>query len=250
MPTILPQPIASQSSKTGWDFIDKIYCISLEHRLDRQQQAREQFARVGLADRVAFVIGKKHPTNAELGNFIAHMNCLNAGLAAGAQRIAVFEDDIQFERFSELQLNRAAEFMRSGEPWNALFFGCFVRSSRRTKYPSVLKIKFKTTTHAYVFSRAFAEKLVQIPWPGRCLDDLLCSLNDPRMYAVYPAFAFQSDSPTDNDKQIAIDRLRRALGGIRRLQKVNEFFSVNLWRLVVVHVIAVVGVIAIYFAWR
>jgi len=252
MATIASQPQSIQPLHDAWGFIDRVYCISLDHRLDRQQQAKDQFLRVGLGDRVEFLLSKKHPTNAELGNFNAQMNALRTGIAAGAKHILVFEDDIEFDRFSPEQLNRAISFMKSDAGWHMFFLGCFVKSSRRTKYPSVLNVKFRSTTHAYVVTREFAQKLVETPWPGRCLDDLICSLNDDRMYAIYPAFAFQSNSPTDNDKQIGIDRFRRALGGIRRLQKWNEFASLHFVTLIVVHAtIVLLGLmIAGHFLFR
>jgi len=37
---------------TPWDFFDRLYCISLKQREDRRQSAVEEFAKVGLADRV------------------------------------------------------------------------------------------------------------------------------------------------------------------------------------------------------
>ena len=231
-----------------WGFIDRVYCISLDHRPDRQQQAKEQFSRVGLETRVEFLISQKHPTNAELGNFNAQMNALRVGIAAGAKHILVFEDDIVFDRFSPELLSRAISFMKSEADWRMFFLGCFVKSSRRTNHPSVLNVKFRSTTHAYVITREFAQKLVETPWPGRCLDDLICSLNDEKMYAIYPAIAFQSNSPTDNDKQIGIDRFRRALGGIRRLQKWNEFASLNFVTLIVVHVVVVVLLVCVMIA--
>ncbi len=239
MPNILMLDPGIQSSlkvsNDPWASIDKIYCISLDHRADRQKEAADQFARIGLGSRVEFIIGKKHATNAEHGNFIAQMKCLRAGVAAGARSICVFEDDIVFDRFTFSKLNQAVEFMKGNFEWNMLFLGCFVSSSKRTTNPSIIHVRFRSTTHAYVITREFAEKLLQIPWPGRCYDDLLCSMKDPGMFAVYPAFAFQSNSPTDNDKQIINDRFRRALGGMRLLQKWNEFSSLNFRWLVAVH---------------
>jgi hypothetical protein len=55
------------SPSSPWAFFDKIYCISLDEREDRRQEARKQFGNVGLADRVEFVIVKKHPADNEQG---------------------------------------------------------------------------------------------------------------------------------------------------------------------------------------
>jgi hypothetical protein len=226
---------AADSLEDAWAFVDKVYCISLDHRGDRQQQAMDQFRRVGLANRIEFMIGTKHPTNAEQGNYIAQMNCLRAGVDGGARTILVFEDDILFDRFSPQQLNRAMQFMAGDSTWKMFFLGCLVKSSRKTRYPSILNVRFRSLSHAYVIRRDFAQRLLQIPWPGRCFDDLICSLNDPGMYAIHPSFAFQSNSRTDNDKQILFDRVRRILGGLRFLQKLNEFSSLHFRRLVLIH---------------
>jgi hypothetical protein len=254
MPNITTQVQSIQSRASsacalkpqGWDFIDKIYCISLDHRADRQRQAADQFARVGLSNRVEFKIGIKHPTNAERGNFIAQMECLRAGVNAGANTICIFEDDIVFERFSPQELNRAVEFMRSDRDWNIFFLGCFVRSARRTRCPSVVHIRFRSLTHAYIIQREFARKLLEIPWPGRCLDDLICAMNDPAMYAMHPMIAFQSNSPTDNDRQMYLDRYRRVLGGLRPLQKLNEFAAVNRLRIIMLHVIVILAIAGVW----
>jgi len=42
-------------------------------------------------------------------------------------------------------------------------------------------------------------------------------------YAIYPSFAFQSNSPTDN-KSLHLDTFRRLCGGLRRIQKCNEAY--------------------------
>ena len=50
------------------------------------------------------------------------------------------------------------------------------------------------------------------------------NLKDENTYAVYPAFAFQSSSRSDNLRYLKLDRFRRMCGGLRRLQKINEWY--------------------------
>jgi hypothetical protein len=253
LPTLEPTLQTAPTPK-AWDFVDKVYCLTLDHREDRRQQATEQFRRVGLDGRVEFLLSKKHPTNAEQGNFFAQMNALRAGVDAGANIIAVFEDDIVFDRFNEKKLRDAADFLRANSQWNILFLGCLVTAARRTPWRSIVKIRFRSLTHGYLIRREFAEKLLQIPWPGRCLDDLIQSLDDPGLYAIHPAIAFQSNSRTDNDKQIVNDRFRRLFGGLRPLQKWNEFVNLNFRFLVVIHAIAILlmigGALIAHFVFK
>jgi glycosyl transferase, family 25 len=237
---------AGGSVAESWSYIDQIYCISLTQRSDRRERAQQEFDRIGLGRRVRFFLVDGHPHDSEQGIFESHLACLRAGLATGAQTILIFEDDVMFRRFSPRVLGQAIRFMKSDPDWHIFFFGCFVWSSKKLPFDSVLRVRYRCTAHAYVVSRPFAEKLVQMHWRGAAYDDLLSNLNDPNFYACYPSFAFQSDSATDNSKLRRIDQARRLVGGLYRLQRWNEFSSRNLRTIVLVHVaVALLLILAI-----
>jgi len=221
-----------------WSFAGAIYCITLRSRPDRRRLAEAQFARVGLADRVQFHVADKHPTDSEQGIYESHQACLRAGLAAGDGPIVVFEDDVQFRHYSRQRFADAVEFLKIDATWQAFFLGCYVRSSKSTKRRSVRSIRYKCTAHAYVVTRAMAEKIVSLPWSGVAYDVLLRNLDDGRYFMMCPAFAFQTDSPTDNDKQLDLDRLRRWFGGMYFTQRWDEF-SHRRWRsMIVMHILS------------
>jgi len=106
-----------------------------------------------------------------------------------------------------------------------LSFGCMVKSGRRTRNRSILKIRFRSLCHAYALNRPFAETIIRTPWNKVPLDDMFRDLQDEDTYAVYPAFAFQSNSPSDNLRFLKLDRFRRLCGGLRNLQKLNELYN-------------------------
>ena len=60
----------------GWDFFDRLYCISLQDREDRRKSALKEFSQAGLGDRVEFVIGERHSYNIEQEVYESHMMCL------------------------------------------------------------------------------------------------------------------------------------------------------------------------------
>ena len=124
------------------------------------------------------------------------------------------------------------------------FFGCFVYSSRRTQFRSVVRIRYRCTAHAYVMSRAFAQRIVEQPWRHIAYDDMLRSMTGDQAFAIYPSFAFQSGSSTDNSKLIKIDRVRRLIGGVRVLQRWNEFSGLKWAGIVVAHSIIILTLIA------
>jgi predicted exporter len=145
----------------------------------------------------------------------------------------IFEDDIFFERFSVENFKCCIDFLSSKSNWNILFFGCLVSGSKRTKHKCIVKVKYRSLAHAYVLNRAFGEVLIEKPWQEIAFDDVLRSLKED-FYAIYPSFAFQSDSPTNNKTHLYLDKLRRLFGGLRRIQKWNEYMSlVSRTRLVI-----------------
>lgn len=235
-----------------WAIFDRIYCISLAVRTDRRQHAQNEFRRAGIT-RVEFFIVEKHPTNSEQGIFESHMACLRAGLADGARRMLVFEDDILFRRFSPVVLHDTAAFLKSNPECKIFFLGCFVNSSKKTAFRSVLRVRFRCLSHAYAVNKSFAQELAELPWRGTPFDDELRLRSEPQAFAVYPALAFQSGATTDNDRMLVVDRIRRLLGGVRVLQRWNEFSSHYLVPIVIVHVAIVLIVILGVFMlkrWR
>jgi len=230
---------------TYWEYFDKIYCISLDERADRREQAKAQFKAVGLADKVEFVIVKKHPVDCEQGIYESHLLCMEKGIRAHADTILIFEDDIIFDRFNPDIIEKCVDFLAANTDWKIMFLGCMVKKSAKTETSSVLKVKFRCACHAYVLTREFAETIVKMPWQKIPFDDMLRDMKDNQVYAVYPSFAFQSNSRSDNQRHLPLDRFRRLCGGLRGLQKMNEFYHYNKTLIIGAHILLVLLLIVI-----
>lgn len=230
---------------TYWGYFDKIYCISLDERADRREQAKAQFRAVGLADKVEFVVVKKHPVDCEQGIYESHLLCMEKGIRAHADIIVIFEDDIIFDRFNPGTLEKCIDFLATNTDCKIMFLGCMVKTSAKTDNRSVLKVRFRSLAHAYVLTREFAETIVKIPWQKIPFDDMLRDIKNNQMYAVYPSFAFQSNSRSDNQRYLPLDRLRRLCGGLRGLQKMNEFYHYNKTLIIGAHILLVLLLIVI-----
>ena len=242
-PSAAAERNAPASQGDGWRAFDRIYCISLVEREDRRSRAQSRFQGVGLDGQVEFKLVDRHPLDSEQGIYESHMACLRDGLAHGAGRILVFEDDILFKRLASRTLEHAANFVRDSDEWDVLFLGCFVRSSATTDHPSILRIRYQCCAHAYVMNRPFAEQFVQTPWRGVPYDDALRAFAGTRFFAVYPGIAYQDDSSSDNWKTPGIDRTRRFLGGLHRLQRWNEWSHRHMTALVLSHAAAIALII-------
>ncbi len=233
-------------STNYWDYFDKIYCISLDERSDRRKEAATQFEKTGLLDYVEFHIVKKHPYDSEEGIYESHMACIKNGLLAGAGNIVILEDDVLFDGFSPESLKQCIDFMRDTPDWKAFFFGCLVSGSRKTHRKGVLEIKYRSLTHAYVLNRGFAELLVKKPWQKIAFDSELKSYKDG-FYAIFPSFAFQSNSPTGNSKYLRLDKFRRLCGGLQRIQTRNEFYYRNRSMFIALHVLFILLIVFWFF---
>jgi hypothetical protein len=228
----------ASSASALWAFFDKTYCISLDEREDRRQEAGRQFRAVGLADRVEFVIVKKHPVDNEQGIYESHLECCRRGIRAGARTMLIFEDDIVFDRFNTKVLSDCVHFLSTQADWKILFFGCLTSGSRRTANASVLKVRYRSLAHAYAVQRSFAETLLAQPWRRLPFDELLSGLSE-EYFAAYPSFAFQSNARTDNRRLGKVDRFRRLCGGLLRIQKMDEFYHRNKWMMIAVHALLI-----------
>jgi hypothetical protein len=231
----------------GWDFFDRIYCISLEGREDRRQAAAASFAKVGLTGKVEFVLVQPHPLNIEQGMYESHMTCLRKGLEAGAESIVVFEDDVIFDRFDAEHFKQCTQFLAEHPDWKVLLLGALIRSSRKTTNPFIQKVGYQSLAHAYALNRPYAETLAYQPWQGIIIDTLFRPLTDD-LYAVYPMFAFQNDFTSDNDnKYHGLERFRRLCGGLERIQKANEFYQRHKFVVIAAHVMIILFLLIVFF---
>ena len=230
----------------SWDFFDRLYCVSLRERADRRQSALKEFAKAGLADRVEFVLGERHPYNIEQGVYESHMLCLRKGLEAGARNIVVFEDDIEFDRFDPERLKNCTDFLRQHPKWKVLLLGALIRASSKTANPCVQKVRYQSLTHAYALNWHYAETLAYEPWQGIVNDTLFRPLTDD-VYALYPMCAFQKYFTSDNYKYPKLILVRRLLGGLKRIQKAFEFYHRHKLGIYAAHVIIILIVLTVFF---
>ncbi len=231
-----------------WKFFDTIYCISVDDRLDRQEQVKKQFAGVGLLERVEFVLVARHSENREKGIFESHMLCLKKALAVGAQHILVFEDDVFFRDFDPRTLAEACMHLDRLEIWDGLFLGCITSGSRKAGVKSLARIKYRCLAHAYALTAVYAERIVRQEWSGISYDGLL-RRNNGDFFAICPMCAFQGFFESDN-QTVAIDRVRRLFGGLPFIQKMNEIYQKHKPLVLAVHlaVFLVLGTL-VYTLW-
>ncbi len=218
-----------------WDYFDAVYCISLKHRTDRQSQARKEFRKVGLGQKVEFVLVNTHPHDCEQGIFHSHLQCLHKGVSSGARVILVFEDDILFHDQAPKHLDNIVQFMRTRREWGIFFLGGLFDKAQKTNFPSVIKVRYRCSAHAYAVKREVAMYLLSRNWENVPYDTMLRKETGLAAFASWPGLAFQSASPSDNRATLGIDRIRRLLGGMQWIQTMNNFYQVHKTKVILAH---------------
>jgi hypothetical protein len=245
MPSIL-EMIRVNHPNDPWNFFDRFYCISLREREDRRRSAQAEFLKVGLAERVEFVIVDRCSNDFEREVYESHMMCLREGLEAGAHHIVIFEDDVTFDRFDPERLRSCTEFLKEHPQWKVFLLGALLRSSSKTANPSVQKVRYQSLTHAYALNRHYAEALADEPWSGIVNDTLFRPLKDD-IYAIRPMCAFQKNFTSDNYKYPKLAFFRNLLGGLKNIQMGMEFYQQHKIGIIIVHAVLVLLILMALF---
>jgi GR25 family glycosyltransferase involved in LPS biosynthesis len=189
-----------------WSFIDAAYCISLKTREDRVAQSAAEFHRSGLCRHTLFYRPTKHPLKGIIGSWESHRAVAQAGIARGAKRILVFEDDVLFTRQVTARDLADIRTALDGLPsdWQLFHLGHWPLRA----WPVARKV-LKTSSacaHAYVASARLMQWLDARPWGtpgiamrpivGKALDAAFAAL--PGTYALFPMIAIQRVSRSDN----------------------------------------------------
>jgi hypothetical protein len=182
-----------------WDLIDVIQCITLRTRPERAEAARRQFARVGLADRVHFLVMEPDADDGKRGCFHSHQHAARRALELGAKHALTFEDDVEFTNdFSPFAAARAAKFLsETDEPWELFFLGHFPRKMELTSQRDVVKVR-SMDGHAYVLTAQGMRALGALAYRGDQVDvhyHYCCA----QAFALYPMVALQRASFSDTE---------------------------------------------------
>jgi len=225
-------------------FFDKIFCISVDSRVDRQKSAKQVFEELGILQRVEFVLVQKHPSNPEEGIFESHLQSISRGVEEGGKHILIFEDDITVAHFQAERSTKAIRQLQQLENWDAFFLGAISSGSRKTASKYLAKIDYRCLTHGYALNRPFAKKIIEEQWQGVAYDGFLkkhCS----NSFVPVPMIAFQSTSISDN-KTIFLDKIRRIFGGLQFLQRSNELLQRYKLPIIIVHLLVLTAVFLLF----
>jgi hypothetical protein len=180
-----------------WDFFPLIMCINLRERTDRFEEAKREFARVGIR-RVVFFQSERQ-ADRDKAIIDAHMACLRYAVERNVPYVLVFEDDALFLPDYQTHLPQAIEFLRSRSDWNLFHFGGFIFRKVERVTPHILRGAL-LNVHAVVVRTEFAKKiLAKRPYCSGMSVDLFYSALNGNSSFVYidPLICIQRPSASD-----------------------------------------------------
>jgi hypothetical protein len=175
-----------------FQFFDLIYCINLDSRPDRWQEAVRAFSAVGILDRVERVAAIIHPDPRE-GCRLSHLECVRRAEAAGAEKVLIFEDDVVFRGFSYQRLAQSLKRLCTIPDWELFYLGGYLLATPES-YGDLMRVPM-AMTHAYAIHRRAFGKIQESTTPY----DIWLAMN-MKSYCAHPLLALQRDGFSDLEK--------------------------------------------------
>jgi GR25 family glycosyltransferase involved in LPS biosynthesis len=193
-----------------WDFFDEIYCINLDHRIDRWEKVQKEFESVGLLPKVKRFSAIKEK-DGRLGVIKSNLAIVKMAKEKGLNNVLVFEDDVHFINDTVDILEKALSQIGNLDWW-LLYLGANTHEPLKffTKSkPNLLILKSAFACHAFCyrnktydfFIRKY-EGLEKVEY-GDILDVFMAQYFQKKNICllVNPIVATQSASYSDIEKQ-------------------------------------------------
>ncbi len=191
--------MSDKPTKKLWYFFDEIRCINLVSREDRYESSKSIFDKYEIP--VKYFKANKHPKGGEYGCFDSHIKVIKEAYNNGAERVLIFEDDINATNYlTQKNLKRAINFMKCNKDWDLFYLGAYPyilwHRSERTKHDGIYKLR-SIGTHCYVVNRSAMKKLMNLKYERIPIDIYLVN-HFHKSYALYPML-FTQNLKLDSD---------------------------------------------------
>lgn len=144
------------------DTIDHVYYINLDYRSDRRLQFEDWIEESGFpAEKVTRISGTPTPGNGILGCTMGHIKAIETFLSSSFTNCIIFEDDYVpldiptfWQNFQKLKDSKLEYDIVMGS-YNVLDYD-------DTQFDFIKRVKASLTASAYLITRDFAPKLVEV----------------------------------------------------------------------------------------
>lgn len=171
-------------------FFEQIYCINLDRRPERWQEACKAFDSIGILHRVQRFPAIDHE-NPRRGCALSHLACIEQARRAGCLNVLIFEDDIRWRMWDQKLLWKAVEVLKKDDRWELFYLGGRLQRQARVISPEIVESRL-WSTHAYAVSQRVYDRIAAFELPI----DVWYSRNF-RSYCLRPMMAVQAKGFSD-----------------------------------------------------
>lgn len=148
----------------GFNNIDKIYFINLDHRKDRLESIIGELNKTNIEkSKITRIPGVYLPTLPCLGCSKSHYNALLDFINSDEsnQTCAIFEDDFVFSQNQDKVNTLINQVFNELPTFDVVFLSCNLLSWDPTGYDFVARVKKAQTLSGYLVNRRFAKNLLE-----------------------------------------------------------------------------------------
>ena len=145
---------------SSFDFFDEIYCINLDHRIDRWEHAQKEFEKVGILNRVKRFSAIKED-DGNVGLIKSNLAIIKMAKSKGLDNVLVFEDDVKFiVDDPEKHLKNAISQIRNLN-WSLFYLGANTHEKLIKIKPNLILLKNAYATHSLAYNKKIYDKVIR-----------------------------------------------------------------------------------------
>lgn len=169
-------------------FFDGVFCLNLDRRPDRKQQAIAEFSKFGIdVQFISGVDGKELEivnktssdglpvSNGDMGCTLSHLKMIQLAKERGYKTVLIFEDDVELPPV----FNSIIEdyLLKLPKDWDMLYFGGNHAGGFEMVNDKIGRIKKTYTTHAYAVNHTVFDEMIKVLSETEKVDISISSLH-------------------------------------------------------------------------
>jgi len=192
-----------------FDYFSEIYCINLDHRTDRWEQAQNEFEKLNIKDRVIRFSAIKEE-DGRLGIIKSNLEIIKLAKKKKLNNVLIFEDDIKFINENKPLENLKNAIDQIKIPWQLFYLGANTHTKLTKLTPNLIYLKNAFAAHSLAYHNSifdkfinYAENIKSIKKQNDILDVWLANDVQNKQIAlmVNPILTTQRESYSDIEKQ-------------------------------------------------
>lgn len=195
-----------------FDYFEEIYCINLDHRVDRWENAQKEFSKVGILDRVKRFSAIKLD-DGRIGLIKSNLEIIKNAKKNNLENVLIFEDDVRFVSDDTLKILDLAikQTKQLKINWQLFYLGANTHTKLIKIAPNLISLNNAFATHSLAYHKSiynkyidYAENIKQIKKHTDILDVWMASEIQSKYVAlmVNPLLTTQMNSYSDIEGRV------------------------------------------------